>query len=69
MLDETSLPADYPDAGRTGAHPVAWRQTFQGGRSFYTALGHTGESYADDLFLATVALGVEWAGAPSTRQP
>jgi len=69
LLDETSLPADYPDAGWTGAHPLSWRQSFQGGRSFYTALGHTGESYTEDLFLATIALGVEWAGAPSTRNP
>lgn len=68
-LDESSLPSDYPDAGLTGNHPLSWRQTYQGGRSFYTALGHTGESYTDELFLATIALGVEWAGAPSTVHP
>jgi type 1 glutamine amidotransferase len=33
-----------------------------GGRSFYTALGHTGASYQDELFVRSIALGVEWAG-------
>lgn len=69
LLDESSLPSDYPDAGRTGKHPLSWRQTYQGGRSFYTALGHTGASYDDPFFLATIALGVEWAGAPSSVNP
>lgn len=68
-LDESTLPSDYPDAGFTGDHPLSWRQTYQGGRSFYTAMGHTGASYTDDLFLATIALGVEWAGAPSSVHP
>lgn len=31
-------------------HPVAWYREFEGGRMFYTALGHTADSYADSLF-------------------
>jgi hypothetical protein len=38
----------------------AWCHEFDGGRSFYTALGHTDESYSDPLFLAHVAGGIEW---------
>lgn len=60
-IDESTLPADYPDGGRTGIHPLAWRQEYVGGRSFYTALGHTGESYQEELFVRSIALGVEWA--------
>ena len=62
-VDESTLPDSYPEAGRTGVHPLAWRQEYVGARSFYTALGHTAESYQDELFLRSIALGVEWAAA------
>ncbi len=42
-------------------HPVAWYHEFDGGRAFYTELGHTEESYADPLFLAHVWGGISWA--------
>ena len=42
-------------------HPMAWYHTFDGGRSFYTALGHTVENYRDTLFLEHVRQGVIWA--------
>ncbi len=42
-------------------HPMAWYQMYDGGRSFYTALGHTVESYQDTLFLEHVRQGVIWA--------
>jgi len=32
-------------------HPIAWYHDFDGGRSFYTALGHTDESFSDPLVL------------------
>ncbi|HEV3204804.1 MAG TPA: ThuA domain-containing protein, partial [Gemmataceae bacterium] len=32
-------------------HPIMWYQEFDGGRSWYTAMGHTRESYYEDLFL------------------
>lgn len=32
-------------------HPMAWYQEYDGGRSFYTAMGHTDETYSDPLFL------------------
>lgn len=66
-IDESTLPASYPDSGLTGIHPVAWKQTYMGGRSFYTALGHIGASYEDDLFLRSIAVGVEWAGRLETH--
>jgi uncharacterized protein len=37
--------------GENGAyHPIAWYHEFDGGRSFYTAMGHTNESYAEPNF-------------------
>ena len=41
--------------------PIAWARTFDGGRTFYTALGHTMESYTDTDFLRHVWGGLEWA--------
>jgi type 1 glutamine amidotransferase len=45
-----------------GDHPIAWYHEYDGGRAFYTGLGHTAESYAEPAFLAHVAGGIEWAG-------
>lgn len=42
-------------------HPIAWYQEFEGGRSFYTALGHIPESYRDPLFLSHIYGGIYWA--------
>lgn len=48
--------------GTMGAnHPMAWYHTFEGGRAFYTALGHTVESYKDTMFLEHIRQGVIWA--------
>jgi cytochrome c len=58
-LDETSY---EPGEGSMGDdHPIAWCQTYDGGRSFYTGLGHTNESYTDPQFLQHLAGGIEWA--------
>jgi type 1 glutamine amidotransferase len=42
-------------------HPMSWHQPYDGGRSWYTALGHTDESYAEPLFRAHLAGGILWA--------
>lgn len=58
-IDESSY-----TGGENGAnHPMAWYHTFDGGRAFYTALGHTDESYADPAFLKHMLGGIEWAMA------
>lgn len=43
-------------------HPISWYHTYDGGRSFYTAMGHTVENYQDTLFLEHILQGVKWAG-------
>ena len=56
-IDESSY-----EGGTNGVnHPVAWYHTFDGGRSFYTALGHTKESYSEKLFLQHLLGGIKWA--------
>ena len=51
----------YSD-GRMGAdHPLVWCHENCGGRSFYTALGHAAEAYADPAFRAHLSGALIWA--------
>lgn len=43
------------------SHPVSWFHTYDGGRGWYTAMGHTACSYAERPFLEHLAGGIEWA--------
>lgn len=58
-LDESSYAPG--DATMGSDHPVAWFHEFDGGRAFYTALGHTEESYDEPEFRAHLSGAVEWA--------
>lgn len=49
-------------------HPIAWYHTFDGGRSWYTAMGHTSTSYSEPLFLAHLWGGILYA-AGDTNEP
>lgn len=56
-LDEKSY-----EGGKNGAfHPIAWYHEFEGGRVFYTGLGHTDESYSDPMFLQHLLGGIRYA--------
>jgi type 1 glutamine amidotransferase len=57
-LDESSYTPG--SANMNGDHPIAWCHEYDGGRAFYTALGHTAESFADPLFLGQLAGAVSW---------
>ena len=54
-LDEASYSGGKMDAD----HPIAWCQVIDGGRSWYTAMGHTSESYAEPLFRHHLLGGIE----------
>jgi type 1 glutamine amidotransferase len=48
--------------GTMGAdHHIAWYHAYDGGRAWYTALGHTSESYYEPLFLAHLWGGITFA--------
>lgn len=54
--------------GRMGAdHPIAWCHEFDGGRSWYTAGGHTKESYSEALFLRHILEGIRWSSGLRRR--
>ena len=56
-LDEKSY-----EGGKMGNnHPISWYHDYDGGRAFYTGLGHTEESYTDSLFLKHLAGGIKYA--------
>lgn len=60
-LDETT----YSGGTHGDFHPVSWCRDFEGGRTFYTAMGHTTESYSDSLFIEHIYQGVQWAAGKS----
>jgi uncharacterized protein len=41
-------------------NPVSWARNVEGGRVFYTAMGHTRESGSDPWFLRHIADGLDW---------
>lgn len=63
-LDEASY---NPGPGAMGDdHPYAWCHNYDGGRSWYTTLGHRESTFADPLFREHLLGGIEWtAGVAS----
>ncbi|WP_371655624.1 MULTISPECIES: ThuA domain-containing protein [unclassified Streptomyces] len=56
-LDETT----YQGGTMRGDHPIAWCQSYRGGRAFYTGGGHTKESYAEAAFRQHLLGGLRYA--------
>jgi PKD repeat protein/type 1 glutamine amidotransferase len=46
-------------------HPTSWCQDLDGGRAFYTALGHTADSFADGNLVRHLAGALKWAAGQS----
>ena len=42
-------------------HPIAWYQNYDGGRAFYTGLGHLPATFSDTTFLHHIYGGIYWA--------
>ncbi|AVT28267.1 glycosyl hydrolase [Plantactinospora sp. BC1] len=66
-LDESS----YSGGSMGGDHPITWCQNYGGGRSWYTGLGHTDESYSDPNFTRMLLGGLRIAAgaAPADCRP
>lgn len=55
-IDESSY-----TGGKNGEkHAMAWYHDYDGGRAFYTALGHTDASYSEPLFLEHLTGGINY---------
>jgi len=48
--------------------PIAWAHRFEGGRVFYTGMGHTAASFAEPWFLSHLAGGIAWALGRDARR-
>lgn len=56
-VDETTY-----EGGTNGTnHPIAWYKEYDGGRSFYTGMGHTNEQFSDSKFLSHLLGGIKYA--------
>jgi type 1 glutamine amidotransferase len=64
-LDESTYTGE---ATGTTDHPISWCQRFDGGRSWYTALGHTEASYLEPAFLSHILGGIEVAAGVATSK-
>ncbi|AUC23613.1 hypothetical protein BTO15_16590 [Polaribacter sejongensis] len=66
-LDESSYQGKRMHTKR---HPITWFHNYDGGRVFYTGLGHTNESYTDVRFIKMIEGGILWAaGLKQIKKP
>ncbi|WP_233164031.1 ThuA domain-containing protein [Snuella sedimenti] len=56
-IDENS----YKGGSNGDNHPISWYHEYDGGRSFYTEMGHTNETYTDTSFLKHLLGGITYA--------
>jgi type 1 glutamine amidotransferase len=56
-LDEGS----YTGGEMGDDHPITWYHAYEGGRAWYTGMGHTRQSYAEPLFLRHLLMGIQYA--------
>lgn len=50
------------EGGTNGTnHPIAWYKEYDGGRSFYTGMGHTNEQFYNSKFLSHLLGGIKYA--------
>lgn len=65
-VDEKSYDPNVKWGPKTGKgmgdmHPISWYHDYDGGRSFYTALGHVPLVFSDPVFLEHLYGGIYWA--------
>ena len=71
LVDESSYEGKQMN---TKNHPITWFHHFDGGRIFYTGLGHTNETYTDVRFQKMIKGAILWASdvaqikKPSTKK-
>src|SRR6516162_2681131 len=53
--------ATYSGGAMGADHPIAWCHSVESGRSWFTAMGHTREAYAEPLFRRHLLGGIESA--------
>jgi uncharacterized protein len=64
-LDEST----YNGGGMGADHPIAWYHAFDGGRAWYSGLGHTDAAYAEPQFRQHLLGGIQYAIGTKTAAP
>ena len=55
-------PSSYEGHTMGDDHSISWCQVFEGGRSWYTGMGHASSAYTGEpLFVQHLLGGIEWA--------
>ncbi|MGJ8653876.1 MAG: ThuA domain-containing protein [Opitutaceae bacterium] len=64
-IDETTY---SPGSGAMGSsHPITWYQEYDGGRSWYTAMGHGSDTFDEPQYRMHLLGGIEWAAGKSSK--
>jgi type 1 glutamine amidotransferase len=63
-VDESS----YTGGGMGTGHPIAWCQEYDGGRAWYSAMGHTGGSFREPRFLGHLLAGIRYAAGQTAAR-
>lgn len=64
-IDESS----YQGGNMGTHHPMVWYHEYDGGRMFYTAMGHTVETYTDPLFLKMITGALQYVTGGQNPNP
>ena len=64
-IDEST----YQGGKNGNDHPMSWYHEFDGGRAFYTAMGHTDETFSEPLFLNHVWAGLHYVMGGDSPKP
>jgi cytochrome c len=62
-IDETS----YKGGTNGKHHPIAWYHDYDGGRAFYTEMGHTNETFENPTFVSHLFGGIRYAIGSNIR--
>jgi type 1 glutamine amidotransferase len=63
----TYNPASYEGHTMGPDHPIVWCHNFDGGRAWYTGLGHASSAFTDEPhFIQHLLGGIEWAAGVAT---
>ncbi|MBE9462157.1 ThuA domain-containing protein [Dyadobacter subterraneus] len=60
-LNESSYRSIWPQ-NMKGDHPICWTNLIGKGRMFYSAIGHTSQTFEDKYSLEHIMGGIQWAG-------
>ena len=64
-LDESS----YQGGTMGSNHPISWYHEYEGGRTFYTGMGHTAATYSEANFLQHIWGGITYVAAVGEEEP